>query len=83
MEAAGEEAHSADAAEALWGQPWGGSIGRSGGLFGGSSTRSGSTGTGSSFRPVFSPIIPMGAEEVSGLGGLPAAEDADASLYLF
>ena len=38
----------------------GGSIGRSGGLFGGSSTRSGSTGTGSSFRPVFSPIIPMG-----------------------
>jgi uncharacterized membrane protein len=38
----------------------GGSIGRSGGLFGGSSTRSGSTGTGSSFRPVFSPITPMG-----------------------
>jgi uncharacterized membrane protein len=43
----------------------GGSIGRSGGLFGGSSTRSGSTGTGSSFRPVFSPIIPMGG----GFGG--------------
>jgi uncharacterized membrane protein len=57
----------------------GGSIGRSGSIFGGSSGRSGGTlgstsrggtfgskgSSGSSFRPVFSPIIPMGG----GFGG--------------